>query len=251
MADRRQTPLADERFAPRFCTLPVRLAVLRRSPLFADLAPADLAAVNEQFREHAYAEGQVIFAAGEPAQRLYIVATGKVKLERTAMSGRDILLDLLTSGEFFGSLAQRGDAAYRESATAQTTCCVLNAAADRFRTMLHRYPPIALAALELTTARLRAAQELLEQQSGRSAEARIAALLLKLGDKLGEPHDGALLIQTPLSRQDIADMAGTTIETASRVLSAWRRDGLVQSGRRWVALADAPGLTRIAERQDA
>lgn len=248
MADRRQTPLADERFAPRFCTLDVRLAILRRSPLFAGLVPADVAAVNEQFREHGYDEGQVIYAAGEPAQRFSVVATGKVKLERTAASGRGILLDLLTSGEFFGCLAQRGDTTYREIATAQTACCVLSVAVDRFRAMLHRYPPVALAALELTAARLRAAQETMEQQSGRSAEARIAALLLKLGDKLGESREGALLLQAPLSRQDLADMAGTTIETASRVLSAFRREGLVQSGRRWVALVDVHGLAAIAER---
>jgi CRP-like cAMP-binding protein len=124
---------------------------------------------------------------------------------------------------------------------------VLAVAADGFLAILHRYPPVALAALELVAARLRAAHESMEHQSVQSAEGRIAALLLKLGEKLGEVNQGALLIQMPLSRQDLADMAGTSVETASRIMSRFRKDGLVHSGRRWVAITDGVRLANIAE----
>ena len=207
--------------------------------------------MSQHFRERGYDEGQVIYGVGEPARRLYVVATGKVKLDRTTARGRTILLDILTAGEFFGSLSMLGDATYRESASAQTACCVLHVAADGFQAILQRYPSVALAALELVAARLRAAQDSLEHQSVQSAEVRIAALLLKLGVKLGEAHQGSLLIQTPLSRQDLAEMAGTSVETASRVMSRFRQDGLVRSGRRWVAIIDQPRLSTIAEDHQA
>ena len=245
--DGRRTPLADEHFASRLCTLDVRLDLLGRSPLFVGLPPPDVMTVSRLFRERSYDEGQAIYRAGEPAQRLYVVATGKVKLERTTASGHSVLLDILTSGEFFGSLSMLGEATYRESAVAQTACCVLAVAADGFLAILHRYPPVALAALELVAARLRAAHESMEHQSVQSAEGRIAALLLKLGEKLGEANQDALLIQMPLSRQDLADMAGTSVETASRIMSRFRKDGLVHSGRRWVAITDGVRLANIAE----
>jgi CRP-like cAMP-binding protein len=144
-----------------------------------------------------------------------------------------------------------GDGTYRESAEAKSACCVLNVAADGFQMILHRYPSVALAALELVAARLRTAHDSLEHQSVQSAEGRIAALLLKLGRKLGEAHQGSLLIQTPLSRQDLAEMAGTSVETASRVMSRFRQDGLVQSGRRWVAIIDQARLAAVAEDHQA
>jgi CRP-like cAMP-binding protein len=105
---------------------------------------------------------------------------------------------------------------------------------------------VTLAVLDLVAARLAAAQELVEQHSSQPVERRIAAMLLKLGDKLGEQRESDLLIQMPLSRQDLADMAGTTIETASRVMSQLRRAGLIRSGRRWVALVDRDRLAHVA-----
>jgi CRP-like cAMP-binding protein len=247
----RRTPLANEHFSSRLCTLHVRLQLLGHCPLFTGLTAPDVAAVSELFREHGFNEGEAVYTAGYPAQRLYVVATGKVKLERTTESGRNILFDILTPGEFFGSLALLGDATYHESATAQTACCVLHITADAFQTILRRYPPVALAALELVAARLRSAHEDKAHRSIRSAESRIASLLLKLGEKLGEPQQGMLLIQMPLSRQDMADMAGTSLETASRVTSRFRKDGIVQSGRRWVAIVDPARLAKVANTSQA
>lgn len=72
-------------------------------------------------------------------------------------------------------------------------------------------------------------------------------MLLKLGEKLGEPHDEGLLIQVPLARQDLADMAGTTVESASRVMSQFQKQGLIRSGRQWVAITDLEGLAAAAQ----
>lgn len=250
MAGRRQIPLATEHIDPQRCTLDVRLRILRHTPFFAALDAGELAEVNQLFRERGYDEGQTIYAAGEPATRLYVVATGKVKVLRPTPRGQNILLDIITAGEFFGSLLTLGDREYRDSAAAKTACCVLHIAAEDFQAILRRHPPVALAVLDLVAARLRDARDLVEQYSIPSIEQRIAALLVKLGEQLGEARGETLLIQMPLSRQDLAEMAGTTVETASRVMSQFRKDGLIQSGRRWVALADRARLAAIAREGD-
>ena len=105
---------------------------------------------------------------------------------------------------------------------------------------------MSLALLEIVSSRLREAREVIHQLSASPVESRLAATLLKLADKLGEKRGDEVLIQLPLSRQDLADMTGATVETASRVMSQFRRQKLIRSGRRWVSLTDLDGLKKIA-----
>ena len=86
-------------------------------------------------------------SAGDPAARLYVVAIGKVKLLQHTLSGQDVLLDILTPGEFFGSLSVLGDETYPDTALAQTMACILAIAADDFQAILRRYPSVTVIAL--------------------------------------------------------------------------------------------------------
>lgn len=251
MTDRRRIPLEFDTVEPHLCTLDLRRQILRSTPFFAQLAPAEVDRLSERFPARAYEAGDSIYVAGAPAERLYIVATGNVKLLRPTPGGQNVLLDLLAPGDFFGSLPSLGDREYPDTAEAQTGCCVLSISADDFQEILETYPSVALATLTITAERLREAHEVIEQLSAHRVEARLAATLLKLADRLGEPHDEGLLIQMPLSRQDLAEMIGTTIETVSRVMSEFRRAGLIQSGRRWVVITDRAGLAAISTAADA
>lgn len=246
LAQRRRTPVRVNRIEPRLCTLQLRLQMLRRTPFLAALGPEDLVRINRLFVERGYGADQTIYVAGEPARRLYVVASGQVKLVRVAPSGQSILLDLLTPGGFFGTLSAPTNRTYHNSARAQTMCCVLSIAADDFQVVLRRYPAVALAVLDMVTTQLQETRDLIEHHSAQTVDRRIAATLLTLGQKVGEEHDGVLLLQMPLSRQDLAAMAGTTVETSSRVMSQFRKDGLIQSGRRWVALVDRDRLAVLA-----
>jgi CRP-like cAMP-binding protein len=169
-----------------------------------------------------------------------------VKLARPTLDGQDVLLDIYGPGEHFGSLAELGDLTYREDASAHTDCCILSTTASEFRELLRQYPGVAVAALDLVAARLRDAQETIEQISAYPVDQRIAALLVDLARRIGREEDGALLIEMPLSRQDIADMTGAKVETVSRVMSEFRRQGLIDSGRRWIAVRNAERLSDIA-----
>lgn len=228
------------------CGLDRRLEILGRVPFFAGLSPEDIAAINRRFHEHGYEPGEIIYAAGDPAGRLYVVAAGKVKLLRHSQAGKDVLLDLLIPGEFFGSLAGLGEAEYPDTARAQTTICVLGIGAEDFRSILATYPGVGLKVVDILAARLQEAHERVRQLSALPAEQRIASTLVRLAEKLGERRPEGWLIQTPLSRDDLAEMTGATPETASRVMSQLQKDGLIRTGRQWVAITDRQRLQALA-----
>jgi CRP-like cAMP-binding protein len=161
------------------------------------------------------------------------------------------MLDLLGSGGFFGSLSVFGDDEYPDTVYAQTGCCVISIEAADFQFILQRYPPVALAVLETVQKRLREAHDLIRQLSAEPVESRVAGALLKLAERMGRPESDRVLIQTPLSRQDLANMVGTTLETASRVISQFRKAGLIDSGRQWIAIRDPAGLAAIAGPESA
>ena len=166
---------------------------------------------------------------------------------RHSLSGRNVLLDMLTPGEFFGSLSTLGDDLYPDTAEAQTQTCVLSIHADDFRRILEKHPMVALRVVDIMAARLRTAHERVRQFSALSVEGRIANLLLVLSRKFGRPSDVGLLIQSPLTRDDLAAMTSTTTETASRVMSQFQKNGLIQTGRKWVSILDQDALEKIAE----
>ncbi len=246
MTRRRHMPIVATEVHPEGCTPSRRLAALRQVPFFSRLSAAELAEVNALFRASAHDAGGTIYFTGEPATRLYVVTEGKVKLLRHTSSGQDVLLDILTPGEMFGGLPVLGGATYDDTAQAQSPCCVVGIDAVHFATILERHPSVALAVLTIVGERLREAHDRLSGMVSTPVEVRVAAALVKLARKLGVERQGRLLIETPLSRQDLAAMTGATTESVSRVMSQFRRDGLVESGRGWTALC-APGrLATIA-----
>ncbi len=116
--------------------------------------------------------------------------------------------------------------------------CIIKIDTDNFRKILENHPSASLSVLDILTKRLHEAQEMIKQLSAHSVENRIAYTLLKLGQKLGEQKEIGLLIQIPLSRNDIADMTGTTPETASRIISKLKKEGIIKTGRKWIVIKD-------------
>lgn len=250
-APRRHSPVEIDTVPAAHCSTDLRLQILGDLPFFAALSLKEIAAANEQFREHGFAAGETITFTGEPAANLYVVASGHVKLLHHTLAGKDILLDLLTPGEFFGNLSAQEDATYADTAMAHSDVCVLAIPTVAFRALLAQHAAVALAVLDLTTHRLQSAQERVRQLSAYSVEQRIAATLLRLAEKLGDERDVGCLIQTPLSRDDLAQMTGTTPESASRVMSQLQKEGLIASGRQWVAITDQPALAARAAGEPA
>lgn len=229
------------------CSIEDQKRLLGASPYFSSLDAEQVSDVQQSFRQQHYAEGDSIQVAGEPATRLNIVAAGMVKMVRPTPDGQDVLLDFLGPGEHFGSLAALGSSMYMEDVTAHTATCILYTTSEIFQSILKDYPTVAVSSLEMVAARLRDAQSTIEQLSAYPVEHRVASTLLHLAQKRGKAQEGGTLIEMPLSRQDIADMTGAKVETVSRVMSEFRRSGLIDSGRKWISVLNREGLSDIAE----
>jgi len=130
------------------------MRVLGRVPLFAGLTVPELAAIDARMVSLSWAAGDVLFTAGAPADHLYVLASGRVKLFRPTSGGREIVVDLLSPGDLFGSLTALGDPTYPETAEALTTTCALQMDPAAFRAVLTERPPVALRVLDDVAARL-------------------------------------------------------------------------------------------------
>lgn len=214
---------------------------------FGSFLKTSLHRSHKKFSATHYGEGEIIYRQGERATLLRVIAKGNVKLFRQTLEGKRVLLDILEPGEYFGSLSALGDKEYKETAEAQTNSCILTIGLKELRSVLNEHPAVAVSLLEITSDRLTSSQDKIRQLTTMPVEQRIAQILLSLSDKFGEDSRHGLLIQLPLSRKDLAEMAGTTSETASRYMSQFQEEGFIETGRQWVAIQDRDKLVKISQ----
>jgi CRP-like cAMP-binding protein len=220
--------------------------VLRQVPLFASLTNEQIAGVAEQFRADSFAPDAMIFLDGDPADRLWVLATGQVKVVKHTSDGQENLLEVITPGEMFGG-AGLLLAVHPATAMAMTATSTLSIERGPYLQLIRQFPDIALRIIALLGDRLQAAMKMRALATER-VEVRLAVILLKLGDKVGERTSEGLRINLPFSRQDLADMTGTTIETAIRVMSKFRKEDVVQTEPGgFVVILDYERLRRWSE----
>lgn len=233
---------------PHQCPRPVRLYVLSRAPYFLGLGEAELDRIDARMRTLTFAPDAPIYRAGEPAEALYVVAGGRVKLSQVTAGGTETVTDLLVPGELFGTMSTLGEPIHHQTASALVGTCVLRIGQDDFRAVLAEQPRIALRVLDDVAARLTRAETDVGSHGSASVEQRVASALLRLADKLGEDRGAeGIMLEVPLSRADLAGLARSTPESVSRVMSRWKKQGVIDSGRRWTALRDRPRLEALRD----
>lgn len=247
MTVRRKTPIEVPTTEPHLCTPAMRLQALAQVPLFESLEAAELAVVDVQFRAQHFSTGDAIYHTGEAASRFYVVADGLAKATRSNADGHETLLDILGRGDFLGALPALGPHAYADTAWAMAPLCLLGLDAGAFETIIEQFPSVARATLRGVSHRLTEPQAAVHLLAGASLEQRLAATLLLLAAKNGKAWDGGTLVQIPLSRDDLAAMTGAATESVSRLLSTWRRAGIIETGRRWIAICDGEALETLRD----
>lgn len=248
MSKRRKSPIEVITTEPHMCSRDLRLRILRDIPFFESISDQELEKVNLLFKEQGYEPGSFLYFSGDPGTHMFVVAEGRVRLLRQTMSGKQVMLDLLVPGEFFGVLGQHGQM-YPGTAQAQISVCALVIGVEDFREVLQAHPKVALSVLDGLTSRLQEAHDAIHLLSAEPAEKRIAHILLKLARKLGQVNTVGLLIQTPLGRDELAEMTGITSETASRVISQFQKEGWIVTGRQWIALTNQEALQNLLDRE--
>jgi len=213
--------------------------VVRQSFVFSGLNERELAGLAALTVERSFAAGEFIFWEGDAPGWFYIVAEGQVKALKHSSSGKEFIIAFFGPGEMFGEVAVFENKPYPASAQAGGETRVLGIRRDDFLSFLASSPEVALRIINVLGGRLREAQTRLRDFAGERVEQRLARTLLMLYSKLGPT--------LPFTRQEIADMAGTTTETAIRFMSRLRDGGIIRSVRGKIVILDETKLKLLSE----
>lgn len=226
---------------------PAHLSVLKQAPLFNGLSEEILRQAAGYFIPRNFEVDEFLFLEGDPAKVYFLLLSGKVKILQTSIDGEQVILHLLGPGDIVGALPTLGTGNYPGSAQAIEPVEAGSIQADGFEELLCHYPTICLNLLRFATAKLQETHKRLREISTERVERRIARTLSRLAAQVGKQVSKGILIDAPLSRQDLAEMTGTTLYTVSRTLKSWERDGIVTTGRRRVVIHKPHRLAAIGE----
>ncbi|MBI3047730.1 MAG: Crp/Fnr family transcriptional regulator [Acidobacteria bacterium] len=219
---------------------------LRRTTIFRRLSAEDRQRLAAVATVRTFDRGDYLFREGDASDILFTVVSGRVKVFKTTARGTDLILEIFGPGDPVGAVAVYESRPYPASAVAlEPATCVL-IPRQTFFALLETYPSLVRGLLTGLTHRLVELTNRLTELSTGRVDARLARFLLKLADTMGQPTPAGTFIPLPLSRQELADMIGTTIETAIRVMSRWGKDGLVRTEKEGFLIQDRPGLETIA-----
>lgn len=203
--------------------------LLRRLPLLGGVPESDLARLAEQTRADQFEREAIIFQQGDACDRVWFLRQGRVKIVHQEEDGREVILELVSPGELFGG-AVIFQPQHPATAKAMADIETISFSSQAYSRFLTDHPTVALKLIRMLGQRLHSVLDL-HILVGERVERRIAHILLKLADRVGRADDDGLLLTIPLSRQDLADMAGTTLETAIRTMSRFRAQGLLETKR--------------------
>jgi CRP-like cAMP-binding protein len=220
--------------------------ILRRSTIFRRLTPEDRRRLGEVASMRDFDKGAMLFSEGDGSDFLYTVVTGRVKVFKTTARGTDVILELFGPGDPVGAVAVYESRPYPASAVAlePTTCLLVPRQA--FFSLLETYPTLVRGLLVGLTHRLVELTNRLTELSGGRVEARLARFFLKLAGDIGQKRPDGTFIALALSRQELADMIGTTIETSIRIMSRWGKQDIVRTEKEGFLVVDRAALEAVS-----
>ena len=194
-------------------------------PILAPLTPADRAELEPLCELRAFEKGAVLFEEGQPALFIHFLFVGRVKIVK-ATADRDLILEILGPGEPVGAVAVFEQRPFPATAIALEPSGTISIPEREFFQLVERRPEINRRLLAGLTLRLMSLNQRLADMTG-SVEYRAARLFSTLAQRGGRPRDGGIFVPLHLSRQEIAELVGTTVESAIRVMSRWQKEGVV------------------------
>ncbi len=215
-------------------------------PLLKGIPRQRIESVARVLRVFSCKKGEIVFREGDAGEAVYFVLNGRVKLVRHTSQGRDVVVDVLGPGRVFGIMAVVSRSKYSAEAQALENTVLAKIPRVEFMEMLSKYPSVAVKTSQELAERLRSANELINTLAVEKVDRRIAFILLKLARvSRGDPEE----IELPLTRQDIADMAGTTVETAIRVINRFKRARMIETYRGRIRIVDGKSLLEYTSRR--
>jgi CRP/FNR family transcriptional regulator len=227
---------------------PRPIAVLQTNTLLNALSAAEIEGLAALCRPVFAERGESIWLRGADIDFFGMAADGFVKMVRSYAGGGDVTIELMGPGHIFGLMGTVTGTGCPLSACAVSDLWYLRIPKRPFLEIYERSPALKDRLIRKTALRLHGAVDLMARMTSGRVDERIAAILFILSESYGKRENGSLRIEVPLTRQEIGEMAGTTVESTIRVMSRWQKEGLVATDRQHVVVLDERRLGEILAR---
>jgi CRP/FNR family cyclic AMP-dependent transcriptional regulator len=219
-------------------------AVLRRSALFAPLGDSDIDAILAHANVSRYADGDQIFAKGDPGNSMMAVLKGRIMISSPSTDGRQVVLTVFHEGDVFGEIALLDGKERTADATAMDDCELLVVPRRSLLQLLERRPELCISLLIVLCERLRRTNEQVEDLAFLDLEARIAKVLVRLAEENGQGPSRTRPIGVKISQRALGELCGGSRESVNKHLQDWKRSGIIELGKGAILVRD---LARLAE----
>jgi CRP/FNR family transcriptional regulator, nitrogen oxide reductase regulator len=220
-----------------------KIAFVHRLSLFSDVSPTECSTIVSAAREKCFARREIIFFEGDPVQHVVMLLSGCVKVTQLGFGGDEVILRLCGIGDVVGGFHVGSDHFSTAQAVQPSTALVWQAAT--FEALLDRFPALYRNTLRTLEDRLQEMEQRFREVATEKVGPRLSSELIRLSNRLGSGVTGKTEIS--LSRAELAQLTGTTLFTVSRLLSRWKKEGIVGVGRETVQVRDYDALSQLAE----
>lgn len=222
-------------------------SVLQTLAPFSGLSAMELELVTAGATSRLYAAGAPVFGQGDAAESFFVLAHGRLRVTQVTPAGEQVVVRVVNPGDLFGIARALRRAAYPGTAMAVVESIALSWPMSEWDEMVSRYPAFAASTIRTIGDRLQDAQTRIREMSTEAVERRLGHTVLRLTQQSGKREPEGIRIDFPISKQDLAEMTGTTLHTVSRILTAWEAAGIVNGGRQKLLVRDPHRLLLIAD----
>lgn len=223
------------------------IQILKKSPIFQGVESEEVSKIAETGQWKRTSKGATLLQQGEAADYVYILIEGKTKISQLSPEGCQVVLRILGPGQIIGGVAVLENACYPATALATEKCLFFCLSKKALIELMKHYPAVSLNVVKLLLRRIQELQERFRELATERLDKRVARAILRLMHHHGRKTEQGVLIDFPLTRQDLAELTGTTLFSASRLLKAWETQGLLTSEKKKILLKLPEKLRAIAE----
>ncbi|MCA9942935.1 MAG: Crp/Fnr family transcriptional regulator [Ardenticatenaceae bacterium] len=225
----------------------VNQEIITRCALLDGLTEEECSAIIQRSKHYDIAQDRFFFQQGEDATMMYIIMSGRVKLTQVTQTGDQVIVGYQGAGDGLGIIVALSEMEYPLSAEAVTDCQAVCWPREHMKELMLAYPRLAINGMGMIAQRFVKLQDQYRDIATRRVEQRVARALLRLVRQFGKKVEGGVLVDMPLTRQDLAEMTGTNVYNVSRILSKWERVDWIASQRQRIVLCKAHELVVLAE----
>jgi CRP/FNR family transcriptional regulator, nitrogen oxide reductase regulator len=226
-------------------------SIIHGLPIFCEMDEGELDEVVTHAKAQRIPKGTAVFQQGEPAKAFFVLLHGRLKVVKVTPHGQQVLIRFVNPGDIYGIAKALRREDYPATATAVIDSVTLVWPSEVWDDFMTSHPSLALNVMRMMGDRLQEAHTRVKELSTEEVERRVAHTLLRLIAQSGRSTEEGVLIDFPITQQDLAQASGTTFHSVSRILSAWEGAGLVTVGRRKIIVCDVEGLSHVAEQRQS